>query len=594
MGIKHCAREDESSKPPMYSIFLKDVHSKMIVPSFLECNEDGSATISMAEGLVPAFNEALQGGEACFNPAAAAPGVAPEFVDRTMRALQAYEGKCPEEDRSCGKQIADLLVQDVSNAVSLFKNKKKAKDETTKMGCLSNVVASLKESLISTLKLFVWDIPKKVWEIGKSTWNYLFDRENKSSTAMLLSSVMAEDMAQALAKWDLAKFYSLLRKNFFKFLGNIREFYTELLGCTEWKGTPFESECLKKTNWSCPTCESTTNFFCGLAGQLGTGFALGGLLGTAKSVIQMSQIKKAISLNPKKYGVSTDAIKEMGSKVGVNKAITDAKVNAQTMRYKASLYTRPVTDVLTSVGEEIKLLSGIGKNFQKFVSANPVTMPYHLAFQYSKKAGFKRTGEYLVRKSSQNSSLALGRRFALRLSSLSDNFTTYAKDFYKIKGTKFNQGIYDDIMTRYLDDVAEETRKMGIKVEKLPDGHGLKLEKGGEIFEYRPDFRQQMDIAERFTADEFRKQLAATDPILFDSKTMINAPAMPNFLRDIHQKASVAKDVITLKTDGLDGLIYLGHFGSQQNGVPRIQDCKEYLHDAEYLEMQDITDAAQR
>src|SRR5690606_7853262 len=129
-------------------------------------------------------------------------------------------------------------------------------------------------------------------------------------------------------------------------------------------------------------------------------------------------------------------------------------------------------------------------------------------------------------------------------------------DLYKIKGTKFNQGIYDDIVTRYLDDVAAETKKMGVRVEKLPDGHGLRLEKAGEVFEYRPDFRNQMNIAERFTADEFRKQLAMTDPILFDAKTMVNAPAMPNFLKDIHQKASVAKDVITLKADGMDGLIY--------------------------------------
>tara|TARA_R110000868_G_scaffold61524_3_gene186966 strand:- start:16584 stop:18452 length:1869 start_codon:yes stop_codon:yes gene_type:complete len=582
MAKKHCSGETEAAT---YAIFIKDIHTKTVIPNFLDCSEDGSGSISMAESLVAPFNEAIQAGEACFNPEQAEPGIAPEFISKSLQAIKAYEGECPKDDRSCSKQISDLFVQDFKNTVSLFKSKKKTDSPQTDMGCLTNMLTNLKNSLVSTVKLFVWDAPKKIFEIGKNTWNYLFSKEKETSTSMLLSSVMSKDMAEALSKWDLAKFYSLLRKNFFNFLGNLREFYTELLGCTQWEAKPYESECLKKTNWSCPTCESVTNFMCGLGGQLGTGFMLGGMLGTAKGIMQMSQMKKAISLNPKKFGVNSDAIKQMSSRMHIDKTLKDAKVKAQTMRYRASVYTRPVTAVLSSLTEEIKLLSGIGKNFKKFVSLNPVTMPYHLSYQYSKRLGFNRAGERVMSRFGKGSSIYLGKRYAMHFSTISEKFVATAKDFYKIRGAKFNKTIYDDIVSRYLDDVAEQTKKMGMKVERVPGEAMLRIEKNGEIFNYKPNFKRQMDVAENFSLEDFTRQLSAKDPILYNSTLVATAPRMPGFLKEMHKKAAAVKDLVTISADSFDGLLYLGHFGTQVSQAGRIEDCRDHLNDAEYLEM---------
>ncbi|PIP89089.1 MAG: hypothetical protein COW01_16025 [Bdellovibrionales bacterium CG12_big_fil_rev_8_21_14_0_65_38_15] len=582
MAKKHCGPDTGGDS---YAVFIKDVHSKTVIPNFLDCQDDGSANLSMAESLIPRFNETIEGGEACFNPDQVSPDVEPGFVSKSMKAINAYQGECPKDDRSCGKQIADLFVQDVKNGISLFKAKKPAESSSTKMGCLSTLLTNLKDSLLSTLKLFLWDAPKKIFEIGKNTWNYLFNKEKDTSTSMLLTSVMSKDMADSLAKWDLAKFYSLLRKNFFNFLGNLREFYTELLGCMEWEGKPYESECLKKTNWSCPSCESVTNFMCGLGGQLGTGFMLGGMLGTAKGIMQMSQMKKAISLNPKKFGVNSDAIKEMTSRMNLDKTLKEAKLKTQTLRYRASLYTRPITDVLSSATEEIKLLSGIGKNFKKFVSLNPVTMPYHLSFQYSKRLGFNRASDRIISKFGKGSSVYLGKKYALHFSNMTDNFAIIAKDLYKIKGAKFNKVIFDDIMKRHLDDIAKESKKMGMKVERIEGGQALRLEKAGESYIYKPNLKRQMDIAENFSLEDFTKHMQAKDPMLYNSTLAASAPRMPGFIKEMHAKAAAVKDLVTVSADSVDGLLYLGHFGAQVGRSSRIEDCRDYLHDAEYLEM---------
>lgn len=582
MAKKHCGPDTGGDS---YAVFIKDVHTKTVIPNFLDCQEDGSANLSMAESLIPRFNESMEGGEACFNPDEVTPDVEPGFVAKSLQAINAYKGECPKEDRSCGKQVADLFVQDVKNGISLFKGKKPSESSSTKMGCLSTLLTNLKDSLLSTLKLFLWDAPKKIFEIGKNTWNYLFNKEKDTSTSMLLTSVMSKDMADSLAKWDLAKFYSLLRKNFFNFLGNLREFYTELLGCMEWEGKPYESECLKKTNWSCPSCESVTNFMCGLGGQLGTGFMLGGMLGTAKGILQMSQMKKAISLNPKKFGVSSDAIKEMTSKMHLDKSIKNAKLKTQTLRYRASLYTRPITDVLSSATEELKLLSGIGKNFKKFVSLNPVTMPYHLSFQYSKRLGFNRASDRIISRFGKGSSVYLGKKYALHFSNMTENFSIIAKDLYKIRGTKFNKVIFDDIVRRHLDDIAKESKKMGMKVERIEGGQALRLEKAGESYIYKPNLKRQMDIAENFSLEDFTKHMQAKDPMLYNSTLAASAPRMPGFIKEMHAKAAAVKDLVTVSADSVDGLLYLGHFGAQVGRSSRIEDCRDYLHDAEYLEM---------
>jgi len=590
MTKRHCKQIAESDPRLKVAIFLKDKNSDMVIPSFLQCYRDGTGQASMAEAMVTAANNAIKNESSCLDLSQVDSNVPARFATDTMKAMQKFGGACPKEDRSCVGQIADLLEQDLKNAFNFFS--KKAEGETTKMGCLSTMVSNLVESLYSTLKLFLYDAPKKVFEVGAALWNHFFDSEKESSTAMLYSSMMAPDMAQALADWDLAKFYSLLRSNFFELMGNIRKFYTELLGCTEWQGAPYESECLKKTNWSCPTCESVTNFACGLTGQLGTGMFLGGLLGTAKGIANVAQLQKAISLNPKSYGIPGLAIKEMKVKMGIDEAMKGAKEFGQRANYKVSKLSAPLVDVLSSVKDEIKVISGLGSGFKKIVSSNPVTLPYHITYQKMKGFMNKKSAEGMINHSLKGTENAinLGKRYALHLQNITEDFAVHAKQLYKIRGDKFNPTVYKEVMKDYISTVQGEMKRMGIKVEKIEGGTALKLEKNGEIFEYRPDFRDKLESGSKYSLEEFKTHVSNQDPLLYNGKIPGYNPESPGFLSDIIQKANTSKGLFVTQADAMDGYIYLGHFSTQQSLVPKIEDCNDYLEGIEYLEMHDISD----
>lgn len=515
--------------------------------------------------------------------------VAPEkLAIETHKALQNFGGECPKEDRSCGEQLADMFMKDIKNAINIFKWD--FSEKKTDMGCLSTLLTNLGMSIVSTVKLFLVDIPKKVFEVGKSLWNYMWGKDNESSTAMLYSSIMAPDMAQALADWDLPKFYSLLRKNFLDMIGNIRKFYSELLGCTQWEGAPYASECLKKTNWSCPTCESVTNFACGLTGQLGAGAVLGGLLGTGKAIANVSQLKRAVSLNPKDFGISPGAISEMKAKMGIDKIVKQASDLKQRAGYKISRYTAPLTDFLETVTSEVKVVSGLGSAFKKVVTANPVTLPYHLTYQAGKGFTNRNVAQSMInrRLKGAENSIDLGKRYALHLQMISDNFAAYAKQLYKIRGDRFNEGVYKDIMKDYISDVAAEMKRMGIKSEKIDGGLGLKLSKGDEVFEYRPDFREKLKSGSKYSAEDFKSHVTNQDPILYDGKIPGYRPDTPGFLSDIIQKADTSKGLFVTKADAMDGYVYLGHFSSQQSMVPDHEDCNDFLDGLDFLEMQTI------
>lgn len=581
--------EDPPYTPKKLAIFLKQINGRKVIPSFLQCHDNGNSMVSMAEDLIPIVNEAVTSEEKCVD-VAPVEGVIPQnFVDDTLKALQGYDKKCKREDRSCFQQVVDGLETDLANMFSLFGG---PKSETTKMGCLSTLVSNVVESLYSTLKLFLWDVPKAGFNLGKNLWNYMFDEESETSTAMVYGSVLPENLAEALADWDLAKFYEIVRKNFLNFLGSIRDFYSELLGCSEWSGVPYQSECLKKTNWSCPTCESVMNFTCGLAGQLGTGFMLGGVLGTTKSIMAMSQMKKAISLNPKKYGLSTNAVEEIGAKAGIQNYLNEARESAAMAKYRVGKAAKPVTNVLSTIGDEMKFVFGMGTAFKKFISANPVTLPYHLTFQAGKNAGFKAMNNVALDRgyfSKGSTALNLGRKYALRIKNIQEKYQKSTRELWRIRGNRFNQAIYDDIMEDFLSSVKKEMEQAGVKVTKLPDGHGLKLEKGGEAFDYRPNFKARMDKqSANVTNDDFNKNLTFDDPFL-DERNVTNLPPQrPAFLQDMFDKASGSKEIYTIKGDGMDGLLYLGHFTGQQNSVPKVTSCNDLLHDVEPLQIKEI------
>lgn len=580
--------EDPPYTPKKLAIFLKQSNGRQVIPSFLECQLNGNSMVSISEDLVPVVNQAVAREDKCADIEQVEGVIPQKFVDDTLKALQGYDKKCKREDRSCFTQIVDGLKTDLSNMMSLFGG---AKSQTTKMGCLSTLVSNVVESLYSTLKLFLWDLPKGAYNFGKNLWNYMFEEESETSTAMLYGSVLPANLAEALADWDLAKFYDILRANFLSFLGAIREFYTELLGCNEWSGVPYQSECLKKTNWSCPTCESTLNFACGLAGQLGTGFMLGGVLGTAKSLISLSQMKKTVSINPKKYGLSGSAIEEMSAKAGIQNYLSEAKNSAAMAKYRMSKTVRPVTNVVKTIGEEMKFVFGMGTAFKKFISNNPVTLPYHLTFQAGKNMSFKAMNNAALDKglfSKGGTALNLGRKYALRLKNIQDKYQKTAGELWAIKGKKFNQRVYDEIMKDFYDTVKKEMEQVGVKVSHLPEG-GLKLEKGGDSFVYRPDFQDKMNkIDGKTNIDEFNKRLTRDDPFLDERVETGLPPERPAFLQDMVDKAKDSKDIYTIKGDGMDGLMYLGHFTGQQNSVPKITNCNELLHEVEPLSLQEV------
>lgn len=590
MTKQSCKKPDEkTNKPSSIAVFLKDSTSTTVIPTILNCYPDGTGTVGISEEIIGIINKEEKSLIQCIE-VDRLKAVAPEkLAVETHRALQKFNGDCPKEDRSCGEQLADMFMKDIKNSINLIKMD--FSEKKTDMGCLSTLFSNLAIAIVSTIKLFLVDIPKKVFEVGKSLWNYMWGKENESSTAMLYSSVMAPDMAQALADWDLAKFYSLLRKNFFDLIGNIRKFYSELLGCTQWQGAPYASECLKKTNWSCPTCESVTNFTCGLLGQIGAGAALGGLLGTGKAIANVAQLQKAIQLKPKNYGLSPSAISEMKAKMGIDKALKNASDLKQRVSYKTSKYTAPLTDFLETVTSEIKVVSGLGSAFKKVVTANPVTLPYHLTYQAGKGFTNRNVAQGMInrRLKGAENSIDLGKRYALHLQMISDNFAGYARQLYKIRGDKFNQAVYKDIMKDYIGDVAAEMKRMGIKSEKIDGGMGLKLTKGDEVFEYRPDFTEKLQSGSKYTLEDFKSHVSNQDPILYDGKIPGYRPDTPGFLSDIIQKADTSKGLFVTKADAMDGYVYLGHFSSQQSMVPDHEDCNDYLDGLDFLDMQNIT-----
>ncbi len=583
---RHCKpNTDGTPSRKKLAIFLLDRQSGIVVPSFIQCHEDGNSTASMAENLIPLVNKALNK-DPCVNVSNYKGSVPRRFVEDALQVIDNYDDNgCPKEDRSCARQIFDLFEQDLKNTFSLFSSKK-TEDTKTDMGCLTTVLANVKEAIMSTLKLVFQDIPRGIWNAGKSLWNYVMDTEGESSTAMLLASVMSEEMATALSSGDIASFYTLLRKNFFSLLGNIREFYSELLGCTQWSGEPYNSECLKKTNWSCPTCESITNFQCGLIGQIGAGYFMGGILGTVKGIQSLAQMRKNIANNPSRFGIAPDAVKQITDK----KFIQDAKDMAQKTSYQVGQYIQPVTTFLETGTNEMKTLFALGNNFRSFVAMNPVTTPYHITFQAGQARAFNAVAQTKrkVPGISSNSTLVLSRKYGQGLNNIRHSFDEKLKGLYRIRGNQFNQSVYDDITKRYFADVQKEMTQLGVQVTPVPGG--LRLAKGGETFDYTPDLKARVEAVGRGASmDDFTRIITNGDHLI-DRLTpdSLKAPG-PNFISDIHRKADLAKSSYAVKSGASDGYMYLAHFTAQTQDIVATEKCDDLLYEMEVVTIHDVT-----
>ncbi len=574
--------EDPEVKPKKLAYFLGREEDGFIIPVFLQCHRNGNASMTTAEDLVPLLNEdVLQNGE-CLETEGLEEAVPNRFVEDTLKAVRSYQGKCPKEEDGFLDHLYSSFEKDFKNAVNIFSLGKQDKVEA---GCLTNLISSVIESLFQTVKMFVWDIPKGVFNIGKAGWNYFFGEEEERSTAMLASSVMSEEMAEALTDWDLAKFYGLLRKNFFDFFGGVKEFYTEIIGCSEWDGLPYSSQCLKKMDWSCPSWENGIPFICGAISQLGTGYLLGGLLGTAKSLSKMSSIKRSIASDPQRFGIVGNALNELKSKKAINEGLESVRRNSFRLRRK----TRSINNFLATQKNEVKNILGIGESFMNLVKATPITMPYHHYFQRGQARGWKMMNE-LQMKNVKSQSIKLGRARALRLDNIQGKFEQVFVDLKTLKGDKFDPVLFKEVQNELFDSIKDELSKSGMSVSKLPDGTGLKITKGGEELIYTPRFDEKLrNMPAGISDDSIKDALSHGDLILGKQKSVSLPPETPPFWKDFVESAETSRGIFTLKPDGTDGFVYLGHFSAQTGNLPQLEDCSSKLNNVDLLRSQDIT-----
>lgn len=588
---RHCRpKTDKNKSTPnkRMAFFVLDKKSGLVIPTFLQCMDNGTSVISMAEDLIPIVNQRNEA-DPCEQIQQLPSSLPTRFINDTLQTLESLDNDgCPKEDRSCANQITDMFAKDLNNLLRPFS---KMPSPTTEMGCLSTLFTNLWEGLWSTAKLLLWELPKGVANVAKNTWNYFFNKEQETSTAMLYASVMSETMAQALSKGDFAKFYSELRKNFFKFIGAIREFYGELMGCMEWSGTPYDSECLKKTNWSCPTCESTTNFLCGLTGQLGTGMALGAVLGVTKATIAVSKMKRQIANEPARFGFAKEALEQ----IEANKTIRSLKNQTQEAKYRIGTRTRPIASYTNAALGEMKTLFALGENFRKLIAVNPVTAPFHMSFQAGQKMGHKRlnrlTQEHNIPGLTLGPTAALGRAYGRALANVQKKFDESITELHKLTKGNYHPRVYNDISRNYITVVKKELERVNIKATPIQGGRGLRLEKGGEVFEYRPNWRDKIEKARSDMSLEDFKHFVANGDQLLDVVTPVGqlTSASPGFLKELRHKAHSAKNTFIVQSGPTDGMIYLGYFTAQSRNAPQEAKCEDLLYDMELIGSQDVT-----
>ncbi len=580
------------SKPKKFAYFLGRESDGFIVPVFIQCYESGSATASTAEDLVPHLNEQVLENGDCIDEVAIAANVKSSFVEDTLNAVKSYKGGCPKRDKSCLDQVFENFQRDLKNAVSIFKV---SNDRKTETGCLSNLLSTVIDSLYQTLKLFVYDLPKGAFNLGRAGWNYFFGEEEEQSTSMLLSSVMSDDMATALSNWDLPKFYEHLKKNFFKFFGQIKEFYGELLGCTEWNGVPFNSQCLKKMNWSCPNCDHLLNFSCGLAGQLGAGFVMGGILGMGNSLAQMSRVKRTIGSEPSKFNLVPEAVNEMMTKASIGDMLNQVKKTSQAARFHAARHTRPIAQFFRTSLDDIRFILGVGDSFRGLIAATPVTMPYNLVYQRGKANAFKAMNEKFIKAGSGSNTLKLARAYAMRLDNISEGFEPLLKDLRKLRGKRFDPKLYKIVEDEYFTLAETQLKKMGMNVERLPEGSGLRVSKNGDSFDYEPNFAERLkNLPENINPEDMKKAFMENDLLMTNNHSLATQMHLPDFWRNIQDKAHTSRGMFSIKPDGLDGYVYLGQFSSQVGNIPQRQDCAGKLNGVRVLRSQEISEVVEK
>ncbi len=595
----------ESGVTKRYAYFMKRKSDGVVIPTFLQCHPEGDFSILTAQELIPVLNEENLNSSECITKENLQNHISGQFVNNTLSALRSYKGKCPQ-DNNFGKSLYKNIEKDIKNAFNIFSIHKQ---EKVKAGCLTNAITNAIQSIYQTVKMFIWDAPRKAIDIAKSVFSFAFDKEEENSTAMLLSSIMPKDMAQALANWDIPGFIAKVKSNLFGLLADIKEFYRDIIGCTEWSGIPYSSQCLKKTDWECPTWDNIINMVCGLGSQLLSGYFLGGLLGTGKSILNMAKLKRSIAHNPDKVGLGQKTKDLLTSNQFVNEQLARTKDLKDTMAYKTRRKARAVTDFVNFHKDSVDYFLKFGENFRDMIKSTPVVSSYHYAFQKGQEKAWKKSNDLQMRSKSTND-LERDRKRALRFDNVQSKFDELLEDFKEAIAKNSDASpaqirkYIKDFEKDYFAEVKKELEFLGMNVD-IVKGRGksknrdmLKILKKGEdgkkdefiIYDPKIDSRAQSIIKEdKLSDDGIKDKMTNGDILLGDRSSASLSSNTPQFWKDFIDSADNHKGTFTLKSNGVDGFVYFGHFSAQNKAIEKVEDCNKKLVDSEVLRFQEIT-----
>lgn len=591
-------REEVSRLNPLkeFAFFFQREGDGFIVPVFLKCHRSGTSMASMAEELVPLVNEVVLESGDCLDENAVEDNVNPLFVDDALKAIQSFENGCPKrEDGQCVKELVDNFFDDLNNITNPMNFFRSGGDQTFEAGCLSNILTNAVTSIWETVKLLTYHLPTGIWNVGVSAFNKFFGREAETSDALLTSSMMSEEMADAITSLDFAKVYSLMKKNFWDFWGNVKEYYFELIGCTEWEGAPYYSTCLKKMDWSCRTCTNMLNFGCGMISQLGAGAVLGILRGATRSIGMMSKVRRSEMGNPLRDLLPIEQVKEAAAKTFVANTVTKTRTRARRATFRTARNVRPITNFATKVKDELQYISAIGNGFRSLVSATPGLMYYNGIFQKTKELSFKSFNRRHFSKISNNP-LKRAQAYALRLDNMKEQFDKLHIDYAKLRGSKFDPVLYRQLNKELLDEMTEQLKGTGITVERLPNQQGLRLTKDGQTFNYEPNFRRLLDpespdfVPLSTSADDLKHLMTDRDFLLSSNPAITQSPRAPSFIKDMQAEATTARGIFKVDPDSMDGYIYMANFSANTGNIPEVEDCSGKMNGVSLVRMQDITD----
>lgn len=577
-----------------FAFFFRRETDDYIVPVFLKCNRTGTSMASMAEELVPLVNEEVLESGDCLDEEAVEENVNPAFVDDALKAIQSFENGCPKrEDGQCVKELVDNVFDDLNNftnPMNFFRS-----DQTFEAGCLSNLLTNAVTSIWETVKLLGYHLPTGIWNLGVSAFNKFLGRESDTSDALLTSSIMSEEMADAITSFDFAKVYSIMKKNFWDFWGNVKEYYFELLGCTEWEGAPYYSTCLKKMDWSCRTCSNMLNFGCGMISQLGAGAMLGILRGATRSLSMMTKVRRSEMGNPIRDLLPIEQVKEAAAKTYIANTLSKTRRGAKRASFRTARNVRPITNFVGRVKDELQYLSAIGNGFRSLVAATPGLMYYNGIFQKTKELSFKAFNRRQFKKI-PDTPLKRAHAYALRLDNMKEKFDKLSIDYAKLRGPNFDPVLYRQLNKELFDEIEDQLKGTGVVVERLPNQRGLRLSKDGEVFDYEPNFKRLLredspDFVPLSTsADDLKHLMTDRDFLLSSNPAITQSPRSPSFLKQMQSEATTARGIFKVEPDSMDGYIYMANFSANTGNIPKVEDCSGKMNGVSLVRMQDITD----